>query len=203
MKPFSLAKWVGIYVAGAITYGFLVFFLAPSIEKAGQFGDMFGGFSAFFTGLGFLGIAYTIFLQGHSIKLQSTQVEMQAEELRLQREELQRTREELARSAEAHQTSERNMHQQIAMMRYSAQLAAIPLILEPEMEHLRAAHSNEVGNRPESQPDGFFDQKIREVEARVTTNQPRQNDHCLLRNLKDISKLRRDARDLYRKLSDG
>lgn len=61
--------------------------LYPNVAERGQFGDMFGGLNALFSGLAFWGILFAIFLQ--------------REDLKLQREDLQLQREELKRSAAA------------------------------------------------------------------------------------------------------
>lgn len=69
-------------------YGYAVFYrLGPNKDTPGQFGDMFGGINALFTGLALAGVIYTILLQRH--------------DLELQREELRLTREQLHASAES------------------------------------------------------------------------------------------------------
>ena len=64
-----------------VLYGIIVFtLLGPLIgyqmEARGQFGDLFGGVNALFTGLAFAGVIYTILLQRREL-------ELQREELRL------------------------------------------------------------------------------------------------------------------------
>lgn len=90
-------------------YGAAVFFLfGPQMATRGQFGDIFGGVNALFTGLAFAGVIYTILLQRR--------------ELELQRDELRLTREELRRSAEA-QTD------QVAQLKEAANLSALTALL--------------------------------------------------------------------------
>jgi hypothetical protein len=57
------------------------------MDTRGQFGDLFGAVNAFFTGLAFAGVIYTIILQ--------------RKELEMQRKELQSSTEQLRRAAEA------------------------------------------------------------------------------------------------------
>lgn len=111
---FAIIAYAGI----AISYAFVVpkLFDGPP-QGAGVFGDMFGAFNAFFAGLAFLGVVYTIFLQ-------TKQVEMQSEELRLQRKELEQTREELRRSADAQDASRRALEKQIELLTISTEMSA-------------------------------------------------------------------------------
>lgn len=104
---FALAL-LGVVALQAI-YGIAVFVLAgPQMATRGQFGDIFGGINALFTGLAFAGVIYTILLQ--------------RDELRLQRTELTLTREELRRSAEA-QTD------QVTQLKEAANLSALTALL--------------------------------------------------------------------------
>lgn len=85
--------WLIVAICGGVVlvqvvYGILVFvWLGPQMDERGQFGDIFGGVNALFTGLAFAGVIYTILLQRR--------------ELELQREELRLNRAELSRSAQA------------------------------------------------------------------------------------------------------
>jgi hypothetical protein len=89
-------------------YGFLVFRWLGEMDTRGQFGDIFGGVNALFTGLAFAGVIYTIFLQ--------------RKELELQREELGLTRNELHRSADA-------QSEQVARLEEAAELSAVSTLL--------------------------------------------------------------------------
>jgi hypothetical protein len=96
-------------VLAQIVYGSLVFyFLGPPMAPRGQFGDLFGGVNALFTGLAFAGVIYTILLQ--------------RSELKLQREELRLTREELHRSADA-------QLEQVKRLEEAAELSAISTLV--------------------------------------------------------------------------
>jgi len=80
-------SWIvpGLLVVAILLIMFSATRLIPQAYKApsnaGEFGDMFGGVNALFSGLAFVGVIYAILLQRR--------------ELQLQREELQQTREEL------------------------------------------------------------------------------------------------------------
>lgn len=81
-----------------------------------QFGEMFGGINALFTGLAFLGVIFTVLLQ--------------KEELRLQRKELELTRKELTRTAEAQEKSEKALTKQAASLKATAKLNGLSAVLQ-------------------------------------------------------------------------
>lgn len=85
-------RWFLIVVIGILLlqliYGVAVYrVIGPDMSTRGQFGDMFGGLNALFTGLAFAAVIYTILLQ--------------RKDLELQRLELQASRQELHTAAEA------------------------------------------------------------------------------------------------------
>ncbi|MBC5853499.1 hypothetical protein [Vibrio metschnikovii] len=80
------------------------------------FGSMFGVSSALFSGLAFLGLIYTIFLQ--------------MKELSLQRDELKLTREELHKSAEAHQNALNYQQQQAKSLERAAIINGYSVLLD-------------------------------------------------------------------------
>ncbi|MCS0350647.1 hypothetical protein ND920_03320 [Vibrio ordalii] len=88
-------KYVFLFIALISIIGILILNYLLLIDKEpliqSAFGSMFGVSSALFSGLAFLGLIYTIFLQ--------------MKELSLQREELKLTRQELSKSAQAHQAA--------------------------------------------------------------------------------------------------
>ncbi len=99
----------GVVVIQAV-YGFLVLrYFGPAMDVRGQFGDIFGGVNALFTGLAFAGIIYTILLQRH--------------ELEVQRTELRLSTEELMRAAEAQIA-------QVSRLEESADLSAVTTLVE-------------------------------------------------------------------------
>ena len=106
--------WLIIVICGVVfvqvLYGIFVFQrLGPDMAVRGQFGDIFGGINALFTGLAFAGVIYTILLQRR--------------ELELQREELRLNRAELGRSAQA-------QINQVARLEEAAELSAITSLLD-------------------------------------------------------------------------
>lgn len=84
-------NWLVAALFGAvffqIAYAAVVFFAFGDMTQRGQFGDIFGGVNALFTGLALAGVIYTILLQRR--------------ELALQRDELRLNRVELTRAAQA------------------------------------------------------------------------------------------------------
>lgn len=99
-----------------LSYFFVVRNLLPEWTERGQFGDMFGGLNAFFSGLAFFGVIYTIILQ--------------REELGLQRKELELTRRELKRTAVAQEKSEEALSKQAASLKVTAKLNGLSAILQ-------------------------------------------------------------------------
>ena len=114
MKKIILTVIAFILVFSA--YFFVVRNLLPEWAESGQFGDMFGGLNALFSGLAFFGVIYTIFLQ--------------REELGLQRKELELTREELKRTAKAQEKSEKALSKQAASLKVTAKLNGLSAILQ-------------------------------------------------------------------------
>ena len=109
-------SFIVVFIAIFFAYFFLVRHFLPEWIESSQFGDMFGGLNTFFSGLAFLGIIYTIFLQ--------------REELHLQRKELELTREELKRTAEAQEKSEKALSKQAASLKITAKLNGLSAILQ-------------------------------------------------------------------------
>ena len=107
----AMVLWTG--------HGMLVPRLFMDWEKSSQFGDMFGGIGALFSGLALGGVVVAI--------------KMQKEELELQREELVNTREELRRSAVAQDVTSRAMMQQVQLMIAAAKLNAHTTLAEYDL----------------------------------------------------------------------
>ena len=96
-RPAPRVGWFVLALLGVVAiqsvYGVVVFFqFGPEMASRGQFGDIFGGVNALFTGLAFAGLIYTILLQRREL-------ELQRDELRLTREELHRSAREGAEQA--------------------------------------------------------------------------------------------------------
>lgn len=110
----KIPAWVWLIIVICVVvvqvlYGIFVFQrFGPDMAVRGQFGDIFGGVNALFTGLAFAGVIYTILLQRR--------------ELELQREELRLNRAELGRSAQAQMD-------QVARLEEAADLSAITTLV--------------------------------------------------------------------------
>jgi hypothetical protein len=67
---------IGIVVAlQVIWFLFVFFFVVPrDMPARGQFGDLFGGVNAFFTGLAFAGLVFTILLQRYDLRSQGKEL---------------------------------------------------------------------------------------------------------------------------------
>jgi hypothetical protein len=111
-------------LAVQLVYGVIVFYVfGPQMDARGQFGDMFGGINALFTGLAFAGVIYTIVLQRR--------------ELELQREDLSMTRVELHTSAEAQKDQVSQLEQAARLSALTALLNVYSTDLQPLRETLR------------------------------------------------------------------
>lgn len=79
-----------LLMLGAVTvvicfvFGWAVIARIPNWEHRGQFGDMFGGLNAVFSGLAFAGVIYAILLQRRELALQREEMRMSREELAAQ-----------------------------------------------------------------------------------------------------------------------
>lgn len=116
MKTKNIFLIVPVLIAVFAIYFLVVKYFYPDMETRSQFGDMFGGASALFSGLAFVGIIYTILLQ--------------REDLNLQRKELELTREELKRTAEAQEKAEKALSKQAASLKITARLNGQSAILQ-------------------------------------------------------------------------
>lgn len=85
-------------------------------RTAGEFGDMFGGTNALFSGLALGGVVWAIFLQRR--------------DLELQQKELALTREVLKEQAEAQAQSREALAQQVKQLERSAKLSALSVLIE-------------------------------------------------------------------------
>jgi hypothetical protein len=125
---------LGIAVVLWIGYAITVPHLAMKWSTAADFGNMFGGIGALFSGLALAGVVVAVL--------------MQREELELQREELRLTRAELKRQAAAQEISSRAVETQVQLMLTAAKLNAnssllafysrqvrIPEFMERETHH--------------------------------------------------------------------
>lgn len=104
------------FVSVFASYILIVWCFFPDMQSRSQFGDLFGGLNALFSGLAFGGVIYAILLQ--------------RKDLELQREELKLTREELKRTAEAQEKSEQALSKQAASLKITAKLNGKSAVLQ-------------------------------------------------------------------------
>ena len=116
-KPWKIGFRIGAVVVFIFTvYGFLVPYFAKSWEKSNQFGGMFGGIGALFSGLALAGVVAALWLQKHSLEDQ--------------REDLKATPEELRRSAQAQQDTTTVLHRQVEALLLAARITAEVAIMQ-------------------------------------------------------------------------
>jgi len=65
-----------------LLYGWGAYHFPPSSEKSGQYGDMFGGVTALFSGLAFAGLIFTLFVQKKELQYQRQELGHLVEEQR-------------------------------------------------------------------------------------------------------------------------
>ncbi len=99
--------------------------LKIDLPAAGQIGDIFGSVNALFAGFGFVGIFWAIRLQQKQLKMQETELQHNTEALKHQGEELRLQREEMGNQRRA-------MEAQVAVMKSSARLSALPFLINEE-----------------------------------------------------------------------
>ena len=113
---FNLWVFVGVAVVViAAWFGYWEWIIScfEEWESRGQFGDMFGGLNALFSGLAFAGVICTILLQSNELALQ---------------------REEMARFANAQEKSEKALSAQVDSMKVAARLNVISAQIQVECE---------------------------------------------------------------------
>jgi hypothetical protein len=93
----AFAVVFGAWVATPSVVALLV--TEPTLR--GPFGDMFGAVNSLFTGLGFIGLIWTIFQQQEQVAMQRDELRLQREELKAQRDEMAASRTELSKQAVA------------------------------------------------------------------------------------------------------
>lgn len=94
LRPRGIVAILCLYSLGIVLYGVIAWRWLDS-DSAGNFGDMFGAFSAFVSGLSSIGVVIAILLQFKQMMMQQDALEIQRQELRLQRSELAGNRQEL------------------------------------------------------------------------------------------------------------
>lgn len=181
-------------IAGLIIYllifvGYGCFAWCQQVEPGvGVFGDAFGALNAFFSGLGFFGLAVAIYLQRQQLLIQSN-------ELRLQREELALTRTELTRTATAQEQTEAALRRQLIVMTLSSRLDAIVLLIREEESHLRTFHKL---GQIDSETVHQLEQRLTNVRKADDTQV--EGRWCLIQNLENLISLRKDLASIHAEL---
>jgi len=107
-------------------------------SKIGVVGDSFGAINALFSGLAFVGLIFTIYLQKNELRLQR-------EELKLQRAELKENREQLRRSAEAQEKTENLIKKQLKLANKTAKIDALTTIISSFNNDIYGGHTKKIG----------------------------------------------------------
>ena len=89
-----------VLVSFQVIYYFVVFWTWGPKDH-GLFGDMFGGLNSLFSGLAFLALVATLYMQSQELALQRNELRLQREELKQNREALDRQRDQMEKSQQA------------------------------------------------------------------------------------------------------
>nr|WP_287410256.1 hypothetical protein [Pseudodesulfovibrio sp.] len=84
--------WIGL--------GIIAYDIQPEVERAGQFGDMFGFSNSLFSGLALAGLLITIWFQREEIQIQREELQLTREEMREQTQQFANQKEEMAAQAD-------------------------------------------------------------------------------------------------------
>lgn len=80
--PFALSA--ALVLCMVVATGLVIAAKIPGWAERGQFGDMFGGINATFSGLAFSALVYTLILQRRELKLQRLELALTRQELQKQ-----------------------------------------------------------------------------------------------------------------------
>lgn len=117
---------LGWLLAGVVTLWAVIPLIASCIgEDAGKTGDSFGSVNAFFTGLAFAGLIYTVFLQRHELRLQRRELELTREVLKEQKAEMQASTAAQLMISQAQSDTARIMREQADSQRANLQIEAL------------------------------------------------------------------------------
>lgn len=124
----------------------------PSKADPGQFGDLFGGINALFSGLALAGVVTAVILQSNELQLQRetmekqreeleltrNEIKLQREQLQLQREELKLSREEFRRMAVANEEAAKSLSKQIKLQVRASKINGLSSLLASANSRLQA-----------------------------------------------------------------
>lgn len=78
-----------IFIFLFLNYHFVLWVTGQKLSSVGEFGDMYGGINALFSGLAFVGVIIAIMMQSKELSLQRDELEETRKELKGQKEQLQ------------------------------------------------------------------------------------------------------------------
>ncbi len=111
--------FIAAFIMLVLRFNFLYFLEIGNMElgvKAGEVGDIFGFSNALFSGLAFLGLIVTIFMQNKELKMQREELELQRKEMKGQKEQLGLQREEMEGQKEQLKLQREEMQKQNKVM---------------------------------------------------------------------------------------
>jgi len=134
-----------------VSYPIIKYYVGSNdASEIGVFGDSFGAINALFSGLAFVGLIFTIYLQKNELKLQRN-------ELRLQRNELKENREQLRRTAAAQEKTEKLMNKQLKLANKAAKIDALTTIIESYNNDIYGDSEKRAGSMKTSKRDHYLD----------------------------------------------
>jgi hypothetical protein len=136
-QPFSwwyLLNFVFWTIFIWLIYPVVMIYLIKDPAERGQFGDTFGALNTLFSGLAFVAVIYTMYLQGL--------------QLDLQRRDLLMNREELHKSVDANRMAAESLKEQIHTQLLAAQITACGMLLESYNEQIQEREELEEESRP-------------------------------------------------------
>lgn len=144
---------LAIYVALYCGVGYGLWWWFGDIQNAGIFGDMFGSFNAFVSGVAMLGVIAAIVLQMDQNRMQSQELSLQRRELELTRDEMKGQKEALeAQNQLARRTSETAIMSQL-MVEYDSMRDSIRVLQTFYRKHGSRENAAQVFRQGRIAPD--------------------------------------------------
>lgn len=153
LKPWFLAVVLAVYVVSYFAFTKWVWSRFGGIDNAGIFGDMFGAFNAFASGLAMLGVIAAILLQRDQNRMQAQELKLQRQELELTRKELEGQKEALQeQNAQARRNAEAAIMSQL-MVEYDSMRDSIRMLQDFHRRHTPRENAIETFRRGRTVPD--------------------------------------------------
>lgn len=127
-----MSKRTIVFLSGCVVLAWLLIGILPivigkQIEESAHIGDSFGAASSLFSGLAFLGLIISLFLQRNEISLQ--------------RQELSLTRGVLAEQAESQRRAMESQAQQCELLERAARVSLLSALIESADQRVRSRFS--------------------------------------------------------------